>query len=74
MIDIPLHAKVACSDGTCGQSVSVIVDPKTLRVTHYVVQEEKRPHTQRLVPMDRVVETSADLIRLSCTVDEFTAR
>jgi uncharacterized membrane protein len=70
MKEIPLHADVECADGHAGQSTSVIVDPKSLRVTHFVVKEKARPHTERLVPVDQVAETTADSIRLSCTVSE----
>lgn len=71
MKDIPLNAKVECADGPCGKSVTVIVDPATETVTHFVVESKDiRPPHQRLVPVDQVAETSRDLIRLRCTRDE----
>ena len=70
MKDIPLNARVESVDGPCGQSTRVIVNPETLRVTHFVVRQEAPPQTQRLVPVDQVVETTRDLIRLRCTGDE----
>lgn len=73
MIDIPLNAKVECTDGFAGYSTCMIVEPKTLQVTHVVVEEKKKPHTQRLVPIDQVLETSPDLIRLSRSLDELAS-
>jgi uncharacterized membrane protein len=70
MKDIPLNAKVECVDGPCGQSTRVIVDPKTLRVTHFVVRQAATGQTQHLVPVDQVVETTSGVIRLRCTRDE----
>jgi uncharacterized membrane protein/sporulation protein YlmC with PRC-barrel domain len=70
MINIPLNANVECAAGPCGQSTCLIVDPSTLQVTHLVVRENKRPHTERLVPVEHAVETTPDLIRLHCTEAE----
>ena len=44
----------------------------TRKVTHFVVKDETlpRPPYQRMVPIDQVVETSRDLIRLRCTREE----
>jgi uncharacterized membrane protein len=69
--EIPLQAKVECTDGLGGESTTLIVDPAKLTVTHVVVREDKPEHTERIVPADRVVETTADTIRLNCTVEEF---
>lgn len=70
MKELPLNAKVECADGHAGQSTRVIVDPKSLQVTHFVVKEKDSPHTERLVPVDQVGETTADSVRLSCTASE----
>ena len=66
MKNVPLNAQVECADGPCGTSVAVIVDPKTLKPTHVVVKGKERPHTQWLVPVEEVAESSADLICLQC--------
>jgi len=68
--EIPLQAKVECTDGPGGRSTTLIVDPARLTVTHVVVREDKTAHTERIVPADRVVETTIDTIRLNCTVEE----
>jgi sporulation protein YlmC with PRC-barrel domain len=65
-MDIPIDAKVQCSDGLGGRSMLVIVNPTTKKVTNVVVRERQDPHTERLVPIRYVVETTDDLIRLSC--------
>ena len=68
MIDIPLDAAVECADEPCGKSITVIANPVTRKVTHIVV---KPAHSEaRLVPLDQVVESSRDLVRLHCTQDE----
>lgn len=74
MTEIPLKAKVECVDGPCGESDIVILNPDTRQVTHFVVQDRRLPdHDQRLVPMDQVVETSHDRIRLNCTRAELAS-
>ncbi len=37
-INIPLNVDVYCSDGMCGRSSQVIVDPVNKQVTHLVVK------------------------------------
>ena len=69
-MDIPVNAEVACVDGVCGQSTYVIINPITRQVTHLVVKENRMPHTERLVPVDLVGDTTHNLIRLRCTTDE----
>jgi hypothetical protein len=41
-------------------------------VTHIAIEDQSLPHApyQRLVPVDKVAETSQDLIRLRCTRDD----
>ena len=75
MKDIPLDAQVECADGPCGESGIVILNPETRVVTHFVVQDKALPHRdKRLVLIDQVVETSRNLIRLSCTKAELAVR
>lgn len=71
MIDIPLHARVECTDGPCGESTDVIVNPLNRKVTHFVVRDAKLPDSgDHLVPADRVEKASHGSIRLNCTKDE----
>ena len=71
MIDIPLNAKVECTDGPCGKSTNVVVNPINRHVTYFVVEHTKFPDRKdRLVPVEKVEGTTHDLIRLNCTQDE----
>jgi uncharacterized membrane protein len=72
MQDMPVDAQVVCADGPCGESITVIVERGTRKVTHLVVKDETlpRPPYQRMVPVDQVVETSHDEIHLRCTREE----
>jgi uncharacterized membrane protein len=71
MLNIPLNAEVECTDGSCGQSTCLIVNPLSETVTHVVVREKWMPHTEFMVPLDRVVDTSSEAIKLACTIAEF---
>jgi uncharacterized protein YrrD len=70
MRDIPLNAKVRCTDGSAGRSSYVIINPTTDQVTHFVVRGNGLHRTERLVPVALVEETTPDTIRLRCTKDE----
>ena len=60
MKNIHLNANVECTDGLCGTSTCVIIDPQTHQVTYIVVKEKARPHTEYMVPVDKVLESTAD--------------
>ena len=72
MENIPLHAKVECADGECGESETIIVDPVARTVTHIVVTGKDLPGG-RLVPLNLVVSTRQNMIRLSCSRAELAA-
>lgn len=68
MINIPVNAKIYCTDGICGKSTHVIIDPIEREVTHFVVQEnESGVLIEHLVPIEYVEETTANEIKLTCT-------
>jgi hypothetical protein len=67
-MEIPLNAQVECTDGICGRSVYVLINPATDLVTHLVVKEDSSPHAEYIVPLHQVFETNADMIRLSCSM------
>jgi len=69
-MDIALKAQVECSDGVCGRSVYVLINPVINQVTHLVVKEDSSPNTEFIVPVDFVTKTTADTIRLSCSKAE----
>jgi SAM-dependent methyltransferase/sporulation protein YlmC with PRC-barrel domain len=72
-MDIPIQADVQCSDGLGGRSTAVILHPISRRVTHIVVSEKRYPHTERLVPVDLVIDSTPEKIRLRCTEEELLA-
>jgi len=69
-MEIPLNAQVDCTDGVCGRSVYVLIDPVIDQVTHLVVKENASPNTEYIVPVDLVTETIVDTIRLRCSKAE----
>jgi hypothetical protein len=70
-MDIPLHAEVWCTDGQCGTSNSVIVNPITDQITHMVVKERDFPYERRLVPVSNITQTTPDTIKLNCDLNVF---
>jgi sporulation protein YlmC with PRC-barrel domain len=69
-MEIPLNAQVKCTDGVCGHSEYVLIDPVADQVTHMVVKEDSSPNTEYIVPVDSVSETKGDSIRLRCSKAE----
>lgn len=70
MTPFTIGAKVSCTDGDCGEVSRVVVDPVARTVTHLAVEPEHRRGLGRLVPLD-LVDASAGVIRLRCTLAEF---
>lgn len=68
-MEIPLQAQVNCTDGVCGQSVYVLINPVVDKVTHLVVREQPS-NTEYIVPVELVTETVADTIQLHCSKAE----
>ena len=69
-MDIPLDVEVRCTDGPCGKSAAIIVDPKTEQVTHVVVEADG---TRYLVPVEAIAGSAPDQIQLGWTREELTA-
>lgn len=67
-MNIPMNVDVYCSDGLCGRSSQVIVNPTNKQVTHLVVKEKQAPHTEYMAPIDQVVDSTPDMIKLRCTL------
>ena len=72
-MEFPLGVKVYCSDGRCGRSSHIILNPATERVTHLVVREKRPSRVERLVPIVLVNKTAVKVILLECTLEEFAA-
>jgi sporulation protein YlmC with PRC-barrel domain len=68
--EFAMGAKASCVDGPGGEVTRLIIDPATETVTHLVIEPKHRMGKGRLVPLD-LVDSTADGIRLRCTVEEF---
>lgn len=68
-MEIPLQAQVECTDGVCGLSVYVLINPLIDEVTSLVVRETSS-NTEYIVPVDVVSATIADTIQLRCSKTE----
>ncbi len=66
----PLNVDVHCTDGRCGRSTHIILNPVTEKVMHIVVKEQEAPYAERIVPVKWVKETTPELILLNHTKDE----
>jgi hypothetical protein len=66
-MDIPLNVEVLGTDGRIGRSTNVVFNPITEVITHLVVRLNERPHTEYLVPVKLVGETTSASITLRCT-------
>jgi hypothetical protein len=68
MLTIPLKARVECTDGICGESATVIINPIFKTVTHFVlIDKTQHKHEQRLVPIEYIINASMDSITLDCS-------
>jgi sporulation protein YlmC with PRC-barrel domain len=72
-MEFPLGVEVHCSDGRCGRSTHVILNPATEQITHLVVRERRPSSVERLVPVSLVAQTATEVILLDCTREEFAA-
>ena len=63
-MDISINAKVYCQDKLYGHTQAVLLNPDHDVITHLVVKEGKRPHTERLVPIDMIDASLTDNIHL----------
>ncbi len=71
MLEIPLGANVECTDGECGKSTSIIVNPVGRKVTHFVLEnDEFVGHRDRIVPIEKIASATRKVIRLNCTIQD----
>jgi uncharacterized protein YrrD len=69
-MDIPFNVKVSCTDGPCGYTRYVIMNPHTEAITHLVVENNSLFNQQHLVPIDLIVESTPQHIRLRCSKND----
>jgi sporulation protein YlmC with PRC-barrel domain len=70
-MEFPLDVEVHCTDGRCGRSTHIILNPAIDQVTHVVVRGRRPSFVERLVPAALVAHTAAEVILLNCSRDEF---
>ena len=71
-MDILLNAKITCLDGPSGKSTYLIVKPTNEEITHVVVGDSSYPETDYLVPIDRIVDSTPESIRLNCSHEDLS--
>ena len=71
---LDLGSPVRCTDDAFGELADVVIDPRTRRVTHLVVQPHHRDEQARLVPIDRAQagESADATISLGCTIADMS--
>jgi sporulation protein YlmC with PRC-barrel domain len=63
-----MKADVLCSDGPCGQSTNVIINPVNYKVTHIALRDKSLPtNPTRLVPAGMVADVTPQQITLTCS-------
>ena len=74
MTDIPLKAKVQCSDGACGKVTNVVINPVTHHVSHIAIENKDLPeNSTRLVPVDLIASTTPSEVVLTCSIADVVA-
>ncbi len=66
-MDISINAQILCMDGPAGKTSHIILNPNTEVITHLVVKENQFPYQERLVPIDLIIESTPEHVRLRCT-------
>jgi len=69
-MEIPVGVEVICGSEVCGHSMYLLINPVNDQVTHLVVAEKSFPHTEHLVPIEWISESTATATRLHCSPDE----
>ncbi len=68
---LDLDSPVNCADGTFGELADVIIDPRTRRLTHLVVQPPDKHERARLVPIGRAhLDATSNEVVFDSTVAE----
>ena len=73
-MEIPLNAQVECTDGVCGRSVYVLIDPLLDEVTSLVVKETSSPNMEYIVPVDVISATIANMMQQVKPLPTFPVR
>jgi len=69
-MDIPIGAKVVCSEGNFGKVSHILINPITQNISHIVVCDENLVSgDSRIVPFSDILETTPNMVRLRCSRD-----
>jgi hypothetical protein len=71
-MELPINATIACADGPGGHSTAIILNPVSNEITHLIVLEPGLLGVERMAPVGLVTESTPELIRLRCTVAQFS--
>jgi len=69
-MDVPINADVFCQGEVCGRTMAIVLNPITDVITHIVVKEKEPPNTQRLVPINLIIESTPQAVHLRCDTAE----
>jgi uncharacterized membrane protein len=69
VMDIPVNAIINCTDGECGKTDAVIIDPLSKKITHIIVKGKDIPEG-RLVGISEMKETTEEAIFLNLSIAE----
>ena len=71
MTDIPLKAKIHCTDDSCGEAIAVVVRPDGRQVTHLVLEDKTLPsQATRIIPIEKVADSTPTDISLTLSKAE----
>ena len=65
-MDIPVHARVHCTDGDFGHSTCLIINPINDSITHFVVNDSYLTGKERIVPVSFITSSTDDSITVNC--------
>ena len=67
MQNVSINTPVVCTDGPCGKSTNVVINPVNYQVSHLVVEDKSLPdNATRLVPVAKVAAVTPQQIQLNC--------
>ena len=73
MSTLPINADVVCTDGACGKSTAVVLNPVNRQATHIAIKDKKLPDGgTRLVPVSKIASATDKQITLNCAIEDVT--
>jgi uncharacterized protein YrrD len=69
-MNVELHKKIECTNGVCGKTAWVIINPVTQQVTHLVVKDKSLPRKEHLMPIEQVSSITYDSVQVKCSKED----